>query len=372
MVFYLFGFFLLFVTDTTRNITPHQDYIRAGCIFDQGSLLIASGSYDHTVKLWDLRENSHIPTNSFNLSNPVESVITRGTFLIASASKSVKIIDLVAGKVIKTFPTLHSKTITTLCSYNDFWFTGSLDGIVKIFDTHFSFVTSLSFVPSQLLSIAVNSKAFNVGATDGTLISRRFKSKETEEKVKEVLNAHIVKRQQQQRYFQWRQPDDDDDDAFNNQFPTMDDDTVVIKEVERKKLNLASYDRKLKKFNHTKALDLSLVRCVKKPGLVVSMMQELNRRGTLRAALSGRDEQGFRCVANFLIKHIRDPRFNRILVDVAIIFCDIYRSSVQFSPIQSELFKRLKVEVEAEEACLKLMMSLSGQIDMLLNNSLSN
>ncbi|XP_015795597.1 U3 small nucleolar RNA-associated protein 15 homolog [Tetranychus urticae] len=355
-------------SDESNTKTAHEDYIRAGCVFDQGSLLVASGSYDHTVKLWDIREKSLKPTHQFNLNNPVESLITRGTFLIAAASKTVKIIDLVAGKVMQTLPNLHSKTITTLWNYDDFWFTGSLDGIVKIFDTYFSLVTSLNFVPTQLLSMAVNSKAFSVGAADGTVISRRFKSKDNEEKVKELLNAHIIRKQQHQRYFQL-QPDDED---FNEQFASMDDDTLVVKDMERKKLNLQSYDKKLKKYHHAKALDLTLQRAAKKPEIVVSMMQELSRRGTLRASLAGRDDQGFRCIANFLIKNIRDPRFNRVLVDVAIIFCDIYRSSIQSSKIQAELFKRMKDEVEAEEKCLKLMMNLSGQIDMLLNNSFSN
>ncbi len=35
-----------------------QDYIRAGCASALSSSLVASGSYDHTVRLWDQRKGS--------------------------------------------------------------------------------------------------------------------------------------------------------------------------------------------------------------------------------------------------------------------------------------------------------------------------
>ncbi len=39
-----------------RWFLPVQDYVRAGCASSLTSSLVASGSYDHTVRLWDQRQ----------------------------------------------------------------------------------------------------------------------------------------------------------------------------------------------------------------------------------------------------------------------------------------------------------------------------
>lgn len=102
------------------------------------------------------------------------------------------------------------------------------------------------------------------------------------------------------------------------------------------------------------------------------MMQELNRRGTLRSALAGREVNGIKFIAKFLIDYVRDPRFSRILVDVAIMFCDIYSTQVDTSPSLENVFRNLHEKINLEISLMKQMMVVGGEIDIILRNSMSH
>ncbi len=51
-----------------------QDYVRAGCVSSISSDLFLSGSFDHTVKLYDARSPTG-STISVDHGSPVESVL---------------------------------------------------------------------------------------------------------------------------------------------------------------------------------------------------------------------------------------------------------------------------------------------------------
>ena len=73
-----------------------------------------SGSYDHTVKLWDIRQ-PETPTTNFNHGCPVESIclLPNGSLLASAGGHEIRIWDLLAGKLLTTLSP-HNKTITTL------------------------------------------------------------------------------------------------------------------------------------------------------------------------------------------------------------------------------------------------------------------
>jgi len=343
-------------TEEGESITPHNDYIRVGCVLDIGPSLIASGSYDHTVKIWDTRSDKLDPTHFFHLDAPVDSVICRKSFVIASAGKTVKIFDLIANKVIKTLSGMHSKTITCLCNYDSNIITGSLDGHLKVFNNLFTLVTTLSYVPSQLISLAVSSKATVVGTNDGHVIVRRFKSK-TDSK----LHSSLKEKKKPPRYFN-----------FQEDSKAKDKDTLIVPKEIRETSNLALYDRKLRSFCHSKALDITIMRSKNrkfKPETVVSMMQELTRRNRLKNALAGRDYSNLKYIMQFMIDYIRDPRFSRILIDVAIILCDIYRSVINGSEPLRQMFQKLQMKVNRELELMQEMLSITGQINLIINNN---
>lgn len=258
---------------------------------------------------------------------------------------------MVANKVIKILSGLHSKTITCLCNYNNNIITGSLDGHLKIFNNLFSLVSTLNYVPSQILSVTINSKAAVVGSNDGHVIVRRFKSK-----IDSKIDLSIKNQKKPQRYFKF---DEDKNTLF------------VPKEKHETNI-LPVYDKKLKGFCHSKALDITLMRSKNrkfKPEIVVSMMQELNRRNRLKNALAGRSYSNLKFIIQFVLDYIRDPRFNRVLVDVAILLCDIYGPVVKNSEPLQNMFEKLKLKVNREIKLIQEMFSLSGQLNLIINST---
>ena len=73
-----------------------------------------SGSYDHTVKLWDKRQQDKYTAN-FDHGCPVESIclLPNGSLLASAGGHEIRIWDLIAGKLL-TAITPHNKTITSL------------------------------------------------------------------------------------------------------------------------------------------------------------------------------------------------------------------------------------------------------------------
>lgn len=73
------------------------------------------GSYDHTVKMWDVRQEH--PINSILLQHPVQyTMFTQsGTMLLTASGSQVQVYDLISGgKLLHTFNN-HQKHVTSLC-----------------------------------------------------------------------------------------------------------------------------------------------------------------------------------------------------------------------------------------------------------------
>jgi hypothetical protein len=68
---------------------------------------------------------------------------------------------------------------------------------------------------------------------------------------------------------------------------------------------LKKYDKHLKKFNATKALDeaLQIKMRIKSPQTTVGVMQELIRRGNIQSALAGKDEKSLGNLIKFIQRY---------------------------------------------------------------------
>ncbi|RWS13740.1 U3 small nucleolar RNA-associated protein 15-like protein [Dinothrombium tinctorium] len=340
--------------DASSQIKPHTDYVRCACVIDE--TILASGSYDHKVKIWDPRDSSEVPKFSFSFDSPVESLIARNSLLIGCAGKTIKVFDLIAGKILKTLNNTHSKTITCLCNYDQYVLSGSLDGNIKVYDSLFNVVSPISYAPSQLLSLAVNSNAVVVGANDGLVIVKRFRQKES-------VKISAPRTRKRTRYFQWLEEEAEREDKEMG----ADNETIFVTQKKLKQPYLR-YDKFLKSFNHSAALDAVLKRGTGKPEKVVSLMQELIRRSALRSALAGRNDSHLMPLCEFLCKNLRDPKFTRILVDVALILTEIYTPYINRSKEMRECFSKLNKIVNMELAVMQQMMCISGQLTAVLNN----
>ena len=120
--------------------------------------MILSGSYDHTVKLWDPRSNSC--AIDMDHGCPVESVLFMpGNGLACSAGgNKIKFWDLLnGGRLIQTISP-HSKNITclTLDGNSTHLLSGSLDHQVKVIGlTDYKVMHSFKY-PAPILSLGVS------------------------------------------------------------------------------------------------------------------------------------------------------------------------------------------------------------------------
>ncbi|KAG2466969.1 UTP15 protein, partial [Polypterus senegalus] len=272
----------------------HTDYVRCGAASKLNPDMFVTGSYDHTVRVFDARTDKSVL--NMDHGQPVESVLLfpSGGLLVSAGF------------------------ITDLC------------------------------LRQAVVEEKPEDEVIAVGMTNGILNIRH--RKQTEEK---LLMENRKRRKPAYRYY-----------VRGKNYRPKQDDLLVSKPV---KMHLKKYDRQLKSFEVTKALDTVLephIR-IKTPEVTVAVLQELNRRGTLMNALAGRDEKNFSILLNFLIRHIVDPRFARILITVADMVLDIYGSILGQSAVIDKQFVRLQELIEKELDYQQELVEVLGMMDTL-------
>ena len=136
----------------------HQDYVRAGATTLDHPNLCLTGSYDRTVKLWDIRSPSSVIT--LNHEHPVESVLMfpNGGMALSAGSNIIKVWDMLrGGRPVYSFSN-HQKTITSMCfdSSCSRLISASLDHHIKIYSTQdFKTMHSVKY-PAPLLSVSIS------------------------------------------------------------------------------------------------------------------------------------------------------------------------------------------------------------------------
>lgn len=182
------------------TFSGHYDYVRSGAFLQgQAAGLLATGSYDQTVRIWDPRSAARAVI-TFKHAAAVESVLPlpSGTTLLASADNQISILDLVAAKPLHVLRN-HQKTVTSLCLAlnGSRLLSGGLDGHVKIYETVNWTIVAGSKYPSPILALGAFSFGKNqdgghlvVGMQSGTLsIKTRLSAQqkiEAREKQKEM------------------------------------------------------------------------------------------------------------------------------------------------------------------------------------------
>jgi U3 small nucleolar RNA-associated protein 15 len=84
----------------------------------------------------------------------------------------------------------------------------------------------------------------------------------------------------------------------------------------KRRRRLRDYDRLLKGFKYSAALDAVLRKKVP-PATAFALVQELIHRDGLRSALASRDDVLLEPILRLLLKHVTDPRFGEMVCDVA-------------------------------------------------------
>lgn len=326
-----------------QTFDEHQDYIRAGCTSPVSPDIILSGGYDHHIKMYDTRSNTVI--FDVDHGHPVESLLflPTGGIFISAGGTCVNVWDAFAGGKLIASMSQHNKTVTCLrlASNGRRLMSGSLDRKVKIYDiATYEPVHTLDF-PNAVLSLGVSPNKDDsvvVGMVDGFVSIQRMEHSEEEAMTTERRNIPSVAT------------------AFE-----------LITDYTKKQE--AKYDKWLRKFEYTKALDEVLLPYVvnKNPHVTVALMKELIRRKGLERALIGRSDKSLGAIIRFLIRYMGDHRFTRVLIDVANILLNVYEDN--FSEFTGEIGKQflyLSKKLSKEEAVSIDLLRLHGTLELIL------
>ncbi|XP_062468424.1 U3 small nucleolar RNA-associated protein 15 homolog isoform X1 [Pezoporus occidentalis] len=328
----------------------NTDYVRCGCASKVNADVFVTGSYDHTVKLFDARTKSSIIT--IDHGQPVESVLLfpSGGLLVSAGGRYVKVWDVLKGGQLLVSLKNHHKTVTCLClnSSGQRLLSGSLDRHVKIYSTtSYKVVHSFSYAaPILSLALSPEDETIVVGMTNGVLNIKHRKPEEGKEKSQK-------KRQPAYRTY-----------MRGKTYMPKQEDFSVSKPVRRA---LRKYDKLLKSFDSSKALDAVLEPSIRlhTPEVTVAVMQELHRRGTLKSALAGRDEKQINLLLTFVARRVIEPRFTSILVTVADMITDIYQPVLGQSAIVDRQFLRLQEAIGKEIDYQGELLEVLGMMDTL-------
>ncbi|RYG53102.1 hypothetical protein EON66_09020 [archaeon] len=225
-----------------------------------------------------------------------------GTMLTAGGNY-VRLWDVVGGgRCLHTFSN-HQKLITTMCldGTGTRLLTGSLDGLVKVYEVSTFGVTHTMRYDAPILSMAIspdNSRLI-VGCTDDTLTIKQRMVK-VSELVTERKSARLL-RGGTYRYF------------LRGQSTAAAVDDIRINKDRKPKLQ--AYDQSLKHFQYADALDTALAS--HDPIVISSLLEELIARDGLLIATGGRTEESLEPLLAFLVKYVAEPRFASLLLDVA-------------------------------------------------------
>ncbi|XDV29159.1 hypothetical protein PO909_032312 [Leuciscus waleckii] len=333
------------------SFTEHTDYIRAAAPSKLNPDLFVTGSYDHTVKVFDVRTGSSVMTMQHG--HPVECVLLypSDALLVSTGGRYVKIWDLLKGGQQLVSLKNHHKTVTCAClsSTGNKLLTGSLDRHVKVYNSSYKVVHNFDCAASILsLAVAPDDNTVAVGMTNGVLSVRHRKHKEEKETLTDRRRRGPVYRV----------------NVKGKNFGPKQNDFLVNKAT---KQHLQKHDKQLKNFEVSKALDSALQAWKRssKPEVAVVVMMELNRRGTLKNALAGRDEASLARILDFLLKYITDPRFSRPLLTVGDIVLDLYQQVIPQSPVVERLLQRLLELLGREAELQQEFLQVLGILDTL-------
>ncbi|KAG1655036.1 hypothetical protein FOA52_008787 [Chlamydomonas sp. UWO 241] len=354
----------------------HADYVRAGEVSPVNVETWATGGYDHAVKLWDVRTKGC--TMTLEHGSPVEDLafFTSGSLLVSAGGNQLCVWDLVGGGRLLRRLTNFQKTVTSVLmsplagpdsAAAPRMLAGSLDGHVKIFELDDFKVTHASKYPAPVTSLghSPDCKLLAVGMADGVLSIRehdrpRVVHADGTVTVDGRRSESAARRPRltarNYRYFIRGQ----NEKAAAHEFRVA----------RRRKARLRPYDRLLRQFRYGDALTEALA--TKKAEVVVSVIEELASRDGLDSALGGRDAATLLPLLRFLGRRIIEPRYGRLLANVAHRVLDLYASVVGTSASVDGALQVLRDRLWEELKLHAALLEIQGCLEPIIAASLSS
>ncbi|KFK37552.1 hypothetical protein AALP_AA4G271500 [Arabis alpina] len=353
------------------NFLGHKDYVRCGDCSPVDDSVFITGSYDHTVKVWDARVDNSKWIAEINHGSPVEDVVylPSGGMIATAGLNSVKVWDLIGGGKMVCSMESHNKTVTSLCVGRMGGDQGgenrivsvSLDGYMKVFDYGRAKVTySMSF-PAALTSVGLSPDCSTrvIGGANGKVFAGKKKVKDAGEGEKKSLSLWSVKSDESRRralrptnfrYFQRGQ----------GEKPSEGDSLVK----EKKGVKLTRHDKLLKKFRHKEALVSVLEE--KKPANVVAVMEELVARRKLIKCVMNMEEGELGLLLSFLQRYCTVQRYSGLLMGLTKKVLETRAEDIKGKEEFKGLLRNLKREVNQEIKIQQSLLEIQGVIAPML------
>lgn len=372
-----------------RTFDAHTDYVRSAVVSPDNANLILSGSYDSTVRLWDMRMAER-GGEAIQMEHgaPVEDTLVYptggGGIAVSAGGPVVRVWDLFSGGRCTHAFSNHQKTITSLAlsvdsgaGFTSAQGTGGmrllsagLDHLVKVYDPMQDYrVTHTMRYPAPILSLAVAPDESHIatGMADGTLCIRK----------RELKASELQSRERRRDAFQTgayehflQAPTPPGAPARASQATGSDE--LAAESTRRQRLK--RYDQLLKAFRYRDALDASLQHGVP-ASVTFALLMELIRRSPsgqadgLRRAISGRDDVTLEPLLRFLLRHATNPQYTTLVCDTLNMVIDTYASVLGQSPIIDDLFGRIRAKLAEEIRLQAQITQVNGALEMILARS---
>lgn len=337
---------------------------------------------------------------SFDHGYPVEKILVHpsGTQVISAGGPVIRIWDLLgSGKCVRAMLN-HQKTVTCL-EWGDGrpfeaqpgkkrLLSAGLDGLIKSYDLEDNYrVGKTMRVGAGILGLAMapDEGTMVIGTSTGELTIRKRvippgelekraagMGKLTSAELKlgpgqfeSLLAAQAFNQSAEAR----RLGEEGQDDLQGLPAPDTTQSITATGEVkvthQRKKNKLKEWDRLLKAFRYSDALDVVLAQS-KDPAVSFALINDLMHRDGLHQALNARDEISLEPILRFLFEYVTDPRYGSISCDVANVIIDIYEPALGKSVRIDNIFSRLKSKIQQEVDFQNNLIEVRGQLQMIL------
>ncbi|CCW68234.1 unnamed protein product [Phytomonas sp. Hart1] len=319
----------------------HTDYVR--CLENYSSGCLLSGSYDHSINLWDPRAGLSKPLQSSGkiLGAAVEAIcFLEDSELIACGSgDQITLFDVRKGlSSFISHVSFHTKTVVSLAYSPEHktLLSASLDCRLKMSVLMGSELKSLSTMKfnDPLTAVAMQNQGteFAVGTATGDI--RVFK-------LDEQRNAA------------------EENDVFENVQKKTKDNLGVLQE----KMNAVRHQ--LKTYHYGKAIRTALY--ARHADVLVSTLEELIRRGALHVALSNQNDRTVARILRFATEYVDKPHFTDTMLDVFEVIFEIYSTMVSKSNFFFREMKIAQKRVAASLATLKRMKKVVSTMELIVN-----
>jgi len=132
-----------------------------------------------------------------------------------------------------------------------------------------------------------------------------------------------------------------------------------------KKIKLQEFDRYLKKFQYKNALKAALE--TTNGDSIYTLIEELIQRNALLLSCDTKDEEEIVNIFDYLIANISNPKYSKVLVQLADKLIDNYTVLLYKNEKVKESFVRFNEKIEQDLNDQKDMLNILGKIELLLD-----